>query len=194
MQISKQELRKIVLAKRFLITPGERETATKEIIKSVMAWEPWIKAKFILVFAATPFEPEIDELLTQGLAMGKNLYLPFIKKIKIGRLTNLNKLQVFNDVYRQPVDALIKAKWPEFDLVIMPGLAFDNHGRRLGQGSGWYDRFFSEYSKIYPRSKTRLAGLCFAEQLIDRVIVDKHDIPCDYLITQSGITKASELK
>lgn len=63
------------------------------------------------------------------------------------------------------------------DLIVVPGMAFDSRGNRLGRGKGYYDRFLSLHPKAY-----RL-GLCFGFQMIDRVPVEPFDLPMDEVVS-----------
>lgn len=69
--------------------------------------------------------------------------------------------------------------WPveEIDFVIVPALAFDAQGNRLGRGMGFYDRFLAGCSKAFT------CGLAFAEQVVQRVPTSDHDYPVDALVT-----------
>lgn len=66
------------------------------------------------------------------------------------------------------------------DLIIIPGVAFDRNRNRLGRGKGYYDRLLA-------RLKAYKIGICYDCQIIDRIPTEKHDIPMDYVITESGI-------
>ncbi len=73
-----------------------------------------------------------------------------------------------------------------FDLVVVPGLAFDSLGRRLGQGYGYYDRFLAALAR------TAVAvGLAFSWQLVPEVPVDAWDVPVDAVVTEDGIIRPS---
>lgn len=72
------------------------------------------------------------------------------------------------------------------DLILLPGIAFDLQGRRLGYGKGCYDRFLSSGPPL-----PVTAALTWSFQIIDRVPSDPHDIPCDYLITEKQIIKTA---
>lgn len=67
----------------------------------------------------------------------------------------------------------------ELDLMVVPGVAFDRTGHRLGYGKGFYDRELhsSGFSGV-------LIGLCFDFQLVDRLPSEMHDVPVDYLVTE----------
>lgn len=65
-----------------------------------------------------------------------------------------------------------------FDLVVVPGLAFDTRGGRLGKGHGYYDRFLSGLSP-----ETRVVGLAFPWQIVEEVPVETHDVPVHAVVT-----------
>lgn len=66
------------------------------------------------------------------------------------------------------------------DLIIIPGVAFDKNRNRLGRGKGYYDRLLS-------RLTAHKIGICYDCQITDLIPVEEHDIPMDYIITESGI-------
>ena len=71
-----------------------------------------------------------------------------------------------------------------FDLVLVPGLAFDLDGGRLGRGAGFYDRFLSALSP-----KTRLVGVALDEQIVEKAPRDRFDLPVDALATPSRLVR-----
>jgi 5-formyltetrahydrofolate cyclo-ligase len=79
-------------------------------------------------------------------------------------------------------EADVEPSWP--DVVIVPGVAFTSSGDRLGQGGGWYDRFLSGV-----RSDCTTIGVCFAEQIVDALPVEAHDITMDHVVTDRGILR-----
>lgn len=72
----------------------------------------------------------------------------------------------------------------EIDVVLVPGMAFDRAGRRLGRGGGFYDRFLA----LIPQA-VRI-GIAFEEQVVDRVPSESHDQSIDLLVTPSGLFRA----
>jgi len=71
-----------------------------------------------------------------------------------------------------------------FDLVVVPGVAFDRRGRRLGQGLGYYDRFLRGLPESVPR-----VGLAYSEQVVPEVPVDEWDICVHALATDEGVLR-----
>lgn len=80
---------------------------------------------------------------------------------------------------RLPEDTL-DPRWP--DVVIVPCVAFTRRGERLGQGGGWYDRFLTEI-----RDDCRTIGVGFAEQLVDDVPTEEHDVALDVIVTDDTV-------
>lgn len=79
-------------------------------------------------------------------------------------------------------EADIEASWP--DLVVVPGLAFTAAGHRLGQGGGWYDRFLSQV-----RADCTTIGVCFAEQILESLPIEAHDVAVDHVVTDRGVVR-----
>ncbi len=70
------------------------------------------------------------------------------------------------------------------DLVLVPLLAFDRRGRRLGSGGGWYDRSFA-YLQVQPRpASTLLVGVGYANQEVPALTAEAHDVTLDFVVTE----------
>ena len=79
-------------------------------------------------------------------------------------------------------EADVDPTWP--DVVVVPGLAFTAAGERLGQGGGWYDRYLAQV-----RADCATIGVCFAEQILDTLPVEAHDVTMDHIVTERGIVR-----
>ncbi len=79
-------------------------------------------------------------------------------------------------------EADVDPAWP--DVVVVPGLAFTAAGERLGQGGGWYDRFLSQV-----RADCTTIGVCFAEQILDTLPLEDHDVTMDHVVTERGVVR-----
>ena len=84
---------------------------------------------------------------------------------------------------REPLEA---APWPaeQIDLMIVPALAFDRRGHRLGRGGGFYDRFLAG-----PKMRAVICGLGFAEQAVDELPTAAHNHPIDILVTDKEVIR-----
>ena len=76
----------------------------------------------------------------------------------------------------------LTASVADLDLMVVPGVAFDRTGHRLGYGKGFYDRELhaTGFSGV-------LIGFCFEFQLLDRLPAESHDVPVDYIVTEQGL-------
>jgi len=184
----KASLRKKILAFRRAQSFRDIERKSDEIKRELFTFSVFCKAKIILFYLAIEDEVQTEKMIRESLKKGKKVAVPFIdwqrKEIFPSELKDYDKdleigvlkiLQPRKDSYR-PVP-------PEnIDLVIVPGVAFDKKGTRLGFGAGFYDKFLNKLS-----DKTKLIALAFELQLIDNIPSQSHDIPVDYLITERRI-------
>lgn len=91
-------------------------------------------------------------------------------------MTALRAALVERDVVVAVPEDHVDPAWP--DVVVVPGLAFTPAGDRLGQGGGWYDRFLP---RLRPECVT--VGVAFAEQIVDVLPVEAHDVRVDRVVT-----------
>lgn len=135
------------------------------------------KAKTILAYASMAHEVETFGIIRKAIDQGKRVCLPLVEKseklILPVVVDDLDKLRPSTYGIKEPVydpNGLVE---PEgIALVLVPGLAFDAKGYRLGQGAGYYDRFLSRLPKT-----TATLGLAFDFQLTDCLPHEQHDLP-----------------
>lgn len=70
----------------------------------------------------------------------------------------------------------------QLDCIMVPGVAFDRNGGRLGNGAGYYDRLLKKV-----RTDTVAVGVCFEAQLVEQVIMDADDVSMDIVITEKAV-------
>jgi 5-formyltetrahydrofolate cyclo-ligase len=137
----------------------------------------FIDAKNILLYYPTQDEVNIIPLIEHCLKYKKNVYLPFIKDIAIGKVSGVSDIKIFGSDYKEPTTKIIEADNIKLDLIILPGLGFDNKGNRIGRGKGWYDRFVESLP-----TKPILLGVSFVEQLQKNIPQLEHDIKMDQVL------------
>lgn len=186
MSEAKTALRAAQVARRDGLTAEQRAAATTAILARVRSLPTWQRARGVLSYMAFGSELDLDELHRELQQQGRLLVAPRVPAR--GRALEL----------RQVVDLtqdLAPSRWgipeplPErcplvdpaqIDLVLVPGVAFDRTGNRLGYGAGFYDRLFQRL----PPSVLRVA--CVQDALlVDRVPAEPHDAPVDLLLTES---------
>lgn len=132
---------------------------------------------------ALPGEVDTEPLLQRLLDGGRRLVCPRVEGDALTHyvVDDLARLAAGPMGLREPdPHRCAPADLATIDVVLVPGLAFDEAGRRLGMGRAYYDRFLAFLS---PTTTTAI-GLAFELQVVDRVPVAQHDVPVDWLITE----------
>jgi len=173
--MTKAELR-LSLRHQLRSTPPEQLQAWSKAIVERIASDPrFALAKCVLLFHPLPDEPDITPLLR--FSQQKTLLLPTV-------CGNDLQLHIYSGEQQLATGAfgIQESAGPEFtdypaiDLALIPGVAFDAEGHRLGRGKGYYDRFL-------PRLTCPTIGICFPIQLVPQVPTAPHDIPVSDVIT-----------
>ncbi|MGH7968538.1 MAG: 5-formyltetrahydrofolate cyclo-ligase, partial [Limisphaerales bacterium] len=134
----------------------------------------WRRARSVLLFAPVQGELDIWPLLEAALAQGKETALPRFQK-ETGRYIACSVRNLDTDVsvghwnIREPRAHCAETPLNRLDLILVPGVAFDLHGRRVGRGKGFYDQ-------ILAAAGGSTCGTAFDEQIVSEVPVEPHDI------------------
>ena len=141
----------------------------------------FIHAHTLLLYSALPDEVPTQVLIDELVAQDKTVLLPRVVNdtdMELRRYSGPADLQQGAFGILEPTGELF-TNYDTIDVAIIPGMAFDAKGHRLGRGKGYYDRFLTKLSP-----KTYKIGLCFSWQIVDYVPTDEHDIPMDEVIVQ----------
>jgi len=139
-------------------------------------------AKKILVYVSAKDEVSTHSLIKDALAEGRQLYAPKIQgeTLAICPLNTWEDLRPGTFGILEPYEIANPAEPEEMDLIIVPGLAFDSRGHRIGYGKGHYDRLLKS-------TRGYKVGLAFAEQMLETVPDETHDVPLDLIITDKSL-------
>ena len=174
MQPYKQQLRNIIRQQKRAMTPEDMERRSEILCRRVLETEVYRNAGTI--YGYLPFNQEVRTLplLRQALADGKQVALPkcYGREMRFVLVEDLSHVRPSTFGAPEPVEDGPLAEDPH-GLVLVPGLAFDAAGHRLGYGGGYYDRFLSKE----PDHPT--IALCFDFQLLPRLETEAHDIAAD---------------
>ena len=185
--MDKRSIRQAVLVGREQISPAERIRMSEQITEMVRRQEAYRAAEDILCFVSYGSEVVTDDLIEQALREEKRVYVPSVTDAGSGamefvRITGLQELAEGYKGIREPVSGDVYA--PDCTgqaLMILPGVAFDRQGHRIGYGGGFYDRYLERIHKICPM-KTIAIG--FQIQIVDWIEPGEYDMPYDVLITE----------
>lgn len=153
---------------------------------------PPLPGKTVALYCALPGEVPTERIRHAYLAAGARLYYP--------RVTGKGTLAFYPHregdgwepgpygISEPPIPAGVEPRLSGWDIVVVPGLAFDRRGNRLGHGFGYYDRFLGGL----PEGVARV-GLAWAGQLVPGVPVDAWDVPVHALVTEEGVIRVVEM-
>ncbi len=184
----KAELRRAVLARRDAIPAERRAELSAVIFATVVALEAFQRARTVLAYCSFGSEPVTDPFLRAVLAHGQTLALPKVcreaRALEVFRVTDPAR-ELHPGVWgiREP-DPAACAPVPlgVVDFVLVPGVAFDARGGRIGYGAGYYDRLLRGLAEGVP-----LVAAAFEVQLVDEVPMEPHDRPIDRIVTERRV-------
>ncbi len=165
-----------------------------EICRSFVS-QPWYQsAKTVLWYVHCRSEVQTMPALVEALAGDKRVVVPYCtvdeegcKQLGLWWLKGIEELQpgmwnILEPPRPRWSDADRQVAIDELDVVMVPGVAFDKQGGRLGNGAGYYDRLLGKV-----RPDTVLAAVSYQSQLLQEVVMEHHDIYMDVVITEDGI-------
>ena len=172
--LDKRQLRITLLRRLKTQKEEERRRKSEAIWRKLSCLTVFRRAKTVLCYVSLPYEVETWRLIKQMLESGKRVAVPRVQKrslmlSEIGDPATELAPGSFG-VWEPRPQALRPVRIDELDLVLVPGLAFDQQGHRLGHGQGYFDRLLTRLSDITPT-----VGLCFDFQLFDRLPTRPHD-------------------
>ena len=184
----KQPLRERI--KRMLATmpPELAEARSVTICTHVTALAEFSRARTVMVYLAIAGEVDPTGIAQAAWSAGKTVVVPKVswhdRSMAAIEYRSLDEhMDVDRFGIRTPRQGSMVAGG-ELDMVVVPGLAFDRRGHRLGRGGGFYDRFLPGL----PQGAT-LVAVAFDEQVVDDLPVDEHDHPVDMLVTEREVLR-----
>jgi len=189
-QAAKAALRKPIHAALQRISPAAREAASAQARTLLKEQSIWKNATSVLFFAPVSNEVDVWPLLEEAINMGKTAALPRFDSADQSyvacRVQNLqNEIVAGEFGIREPAARCAEIPLGKFDLVLVPGVAFDLRGCRLGRGRGFYDRLLTEV-------RGAKCGVAFDEQIVTEVPVGTSDVQVDFILTATRCVKVAE--
>ena len=140
----------------------------------------------VMAYWPLPDEVDIRPLINALVAQGATVLLPKVvddEHMELCRYASQNDLTEGAFHIMEPTGAPF-ADYEKIDVALIPGMAFDAAGHRLGRGKGYYDRFLASLrpSGLIPQPSPLLLGVCFPFQRVAEVPTEEHDICVDEII------------
>ncbi|MGR9046172.1 MAG: 5-formyltetrahydrofolate cyclo-ligase [Gammaproteobacteria bacterium] len=195
--IIKQQLRRQAYEARS--AQPDKEAVSRVICDRFLALPCYRKATTVMWYLHCRSEVRTRDTVARQLRQDKIIVIPYCTRDAEDRpMLGLWHLQDFDELTPGMWGILEppKARWGEsgkevdpkqLDLIMVPGVAFDRAGGRLGNGAGYYDRLLSRI-----RPDCVKAAVCYEAQLMPEIVMESHDVFMDYVITEKNIYPASK--
>jgi 5-formyltetrahydrofolate cyclo-ligase len=179
----KEEIRKRILRVRNVMTREEIAATSHAIAERLLDLEQIQGASTLMVYLGFGSEVLVDDVIRWGWTAGKRIAVPLCSPASRGliacRIDGFDELDPGHYGIREPKGNCIRpVPEEEIDTVIVPAVAFDRRGHRLGYGGGYYDRFLPRV----PRAMR--VGAAFAHQIVAEIPADPHDVTVDRIATE----------
>lgn len=186
LKAAKRALRRQVLAVRDALTVDDRAERGRTIVERLLALPEVVDARTVMAFWSFGSEVDTAPLIARLLADGRTVALPRTEGPEIVPVTYERGDPVRSTAYgamEPPFGRGLSAD--ELDLVVVPGVAFDREGNRIGYGRGYYDRLVS---RLRPGVPT--VAIAFGMQIVDRVPSGGTDRRVDAIVTEDEVIRA----
>lgn len=184
----KKILRKEILEKRNNIDLVKKEEMDKKILNQFYESKYYKEAEKIFIYISYDSEINTKVIINKALKDKKKIYVPRTEF----KTRHMDAVEIIS------LDNLIESKYgilepsiaeshidpSELDLIVVPGVAFDRNGGRMGYGAGFYDRYFKKINKENMNKIIKLA-LAYEFQMLDKVPMNAQDVPVDFIITEN---------
>ena len=180
-----RELRIKAINARRALSAEERAAFSRKICRKLLELESYKSAQTIFAYASTWDEVDLSEFCEEGAKQGKTVAYPISYKGGIMDAWAPSGPQDWIDGIlgiRVPDKEKSRPVRPEeFDLVLVPLVAFDEDRNRLGHGAGYYDRYLPQCTKAF------FVAVAFEAQKVESITKESHDFLVNLLVTEQGI-------
>lgn len=174
--MEKSEIRRKIKALRSMLLDSEKQSAAEEVFSRLEESPAFMLAEKILMYHSLPDELSTRRFLEKWSGR-KSFFLPRVNGVNLDILPyNESRLELGAFHIEEPTgeDTIDPS---EMELIIVPAVAYDRKGNRLGRGKGFYDRLLKS-------TKATKVGVGYEFQMLDELPVEPHDVKMDIVITQ----------
>lgn len=178
-RMEKNEIRRKIKGLKAMLLETEKLQAAEEVFDRLEQTAAFLMADRILMYHSLPDELSTIKFLRKWHDR-KHFYLPRVNGVNLDILPyDQSRLELVAFHIEEPTGTDTVSP-EEIELIVVPGVAYDRSGNRLGRGKGFYDRLLSS-------TKATKIGVAYEFQLVDSIPTEPHDVKMDLVITQSGI-------
>ena len=181
---TKEQIRKRIIQVRNQMVSEDVLQKSSLIAQKVIKTPEYEEADNVLLYADYRHEVMTREIFEDAVLRKKKVFFPKSNEdgtMEFYQVVSVKQLESGYKGIKEPVvdeHYLYRFKCSEDTLIIVPGVAFDAKGYRVGYGKGFYDRFLKD------KRQMTVIGLCFSNQVVEEIPHDEHDIKMDKIITE----------
>jgi len=172
--LTKEQIRSKILSRLKLQKEDTRERKSRKILAKLFREKEFIKAKTVMFYISFDGEVNTQDMIKKARKLGKIVTVPVCKKNKVTLRPCIlyDNVELTKTPCGAPMPGVSKGiRLKDLDLIIVPGVAFDKRGNRLGRGRGCYDRFLNRVPKHIPS-----IGLAFDFQILPTIPAQNYDV------------------
>lgn len=184
--MTKLDLKRRLRAERIQMSERAVREKSLRIYRRLIDMPAYQLARRLACYVSIENEVDTITVIQKAIGSGKQVGVPVTREdgdMDFQAILGLSDLRPVQYGLREPVPNPKQVLLPHtIDLVLIPGIAFDRHGHRIGSGGGYYDRFLT-------RTDAVRIGLSYGFQIIDRVPAEPHDVKMDWIITENEVIR-----
>ncbi len=182
----KEQLRTTLLLKRRQLQPEIIMSQSDNMAEHLYAWPYYQQAKVIMLFLSMRDEPQMMKIIEHAWRHGKTVCVPHMRDefgvMDAAIIHDMDQLVRGRLNLLVPDPTVLQIIDPKcIDVIVVPAVAYDLAGNRLGMGAGYYDRFIPKALQAI------LIGAIWSSQIMDHIPCDPYDQPVHYLLKEDGI-------
>lgn len=180
----KHTLRQAILAARKSLPSQDRCISAELAQRNLLDHPAYERASTLALYLAVRGETDTQLIAESCLEDGKKLLFPSVcgDRMVFRRIASLAELIPGPFGIPEPPSTAREMEASDVDMVVVPGVAFDTCGRRLGYGRGYYDRLLHPWE-----GEGRFFGLCYDFQVVEKIVDEPHDVLMDWVITDRRV-------
>ena len=188
--MEKKSLRGEIKKRLELLSNEEKELYSRRIASKLYGLPIWKEAKTIGITISRGNEVDTYPIIEHAWRESKRVCVPKCypdkKQMEFREIHSFEQLETVYFGLLEPIELITKKIFPaEIDLMIVPGVCFAKDGYRIGYGGGYYDRYLQHFSHS-------TVALAYNVQLVEKIPVEKHDIPVQMIITNDEVIVCHE--
>lgn len=184
--MEKNEIRRKIKAMKSMLLDVEKFSAAESVFAELEQTAAFLLAEHILMYHSLPDELSTHKFLKKW-GSRKHFYLPRVNGVNLDILPYEESRLELGAFHIEEPTGNNKIDPEGIELIIVPGIAFDRNGNRLGRGKGFYDRLLAS-------TKATKIGVGYEFQIVEEIPVEQHDVSMDYVISPSGCITIRKIK